>query len=79
MPAQTILAVEKVIGKFARRGVQYGEPSRSELQRVLNGAKIRNYAFPRVWEATDDFPDDPKPTWAQRRSLRKIRGMFRSI
>jgi hypothetical protein len=64
---------------FARKGIEYSEPTRSQIQRVLNGAKIRDFTYPRVWEATERFADDPKPTWRQRRLLKKIPGMFRSL
>lgn len=46
---------------------------------VLNGAKIRDFTYPRVWKATEGFPDNPKPTWRQRRILKKIPGIFRSL
>jgi len=62
---------------FARKGTEYGEPTRSHLQQVLTWARIPQHIYPRVWKATERFADDPKPTWQQRRLLKKIPGMFR--
>jgi hypothetical protein len=64
--------------EFARKGVEYGEPTRAHLQQVLTWAPIPQHVYPRVWEATKWFADDPKPNWWQRRMLKKITGLFRS-
>lgn len=63
--------------EFARKDTRYGEPTRSQLQRVLNGAKIRDFTYPRVWTAIEAYPDDPEPTRRQRRILKKIPGILR--
>lgn len=62
---------------FARKGTEYGEPTRGHLQQVLTWARVYQHLYPRVWEATERFADDPKPTWRQRRLLGKIPGLFR--
>lgn len=64
---------------FARKGPDYGEPTRRHLQQVLTWARILEHSYPRVWKATEPFPDDPKPTWRQRRLLKRIPSLFRGL
>jgi hypothetical protein len=75
--AASIVARCQDLFVFARKGTDYGEPTRSHLQQVLTWAQVYQDPYPRVWKSTARFADDPKPTWRQRRLLSKIPGLFR--
>ena len=78
MAAGIVVRCENLF-EFAREGPDHDEPKRRNLQQVLERARIREEHYPRAGMATKRFTDDPNPTRRQRRLLKKIPGILRSL
>lgn len=74
--AASIVARCQNLFDFAREGDDVAQPSRSHIQMILGAAHASQDFYPRVWKATEIYPEDDAISSRHGERPARLRGIF---
>jgi len=77
--AASIVARCENLFAFARHGSEYGDPSRSHIEQVLNGAMLWQGSYARVWKSVERYPDREPASLLKPRPLQAAKAWISNV